>query len=1519
MLKALDVAHLTRPSRIRCRPHLFAASRSISSGRPQSDVFQTTTASPTVRRAVRSTGGVPVPARKVGKSVEGGPVPSMGPRRAEVDDYGQAQELARLAGTERLLEGKGRRVTRKSNRLPSIHSPDSWQLWKAPSESSTAPAPATTATSAPSASQSGETKTVQATPSPVRPVQPPSRKGKEKLDQLSPSYEPTFDEYDHVGRGRSSGVGASEKKKVVTKISGIAAAERAEAKTEMSSDGLRRNPVGVQMLSPSLHSQVFPGPSLPKPPQSLLNISKRHLAYNDLSPDGAAVLPEISFDLPPLRGNNIRDHFHALGQHTSEPYASMAKEFAKATVPAMPKKWEMGRPGWTKYHADGRMEAVDDLGDETVVTFDVEVLYKYSKYPVMATAATPNAWYSWLCPTIFETPPDPLPPSPPPWDKRVQPHHPHDLVPLFKSETSTPRIVVGHNVGYDRARVKEEYSLKRTSTRWLDTLSLHVATRGITSVQRPAWMAYKKNKLAKKLREQENLETLQGLWEEEGDTEGLQDLQLYSESIGAEEDVSHNRWEDVTSMNSLAEVAKLHCGYPVDKSVRSRFGDDDIKHASQLRPELHALLTYCADDVRITHDVYTKVFPLFLDSCPHPASLSGVLSMGNSFLPVNESWGEYLEAAEGKYREMDTEVKKSLRLLAEKMRAAGAPEEGDPWASQLDWTPKSARWTDKAILDEDGEAAEALRAAGITGDDTPSVVEPPAATAVGVESDSQSTQTGSLPVWLAPVANDHLLLSTTAAQRFLLPLILRLSFHNHPVAHLSEHSWCFMVPFDQVYQYIERHGEPVELGPKDGRLDKLGEQYAFFRIGDVGDGKKVKLTGKSAKSLVSAGFLTSPYQSILRSLTRGSLSSHVEQLWECAKELEGMGKESNPWSQQLDWTPVSGEGQPPSAIASPSQKPAKKPKAINGTWPKWYWDLTGPPSRRPPGDLDLTCKKSVAPLLLRLQWQGFPLFHSRDYKWLYRIHRLVLSKEDDAVRAARGPSVEFTHKDDAAMAEDADHVYFRLPHKDGEGKNVGNPLSKMFVKPIESGELASAAAESGDDVAAKAATAATTMNAYCSYWISSRERIMDQMVVYSEPSAGMILPQVITMGTVTRRAVESTWLTASNAKKNRVGSELKAMVRAPPGYSIVGADVDSEELWISSVMGDSQFGMHGATAIGWMTLEGTKSAGTDLHSKTANILGISRDAAKVFNYSRIYGAGKKHAVQLLLQGDSKLTQTTAGQLAENLYKATKGSKSMRARNLPPAAVPSIWHGGSESYLFNTLEAIALSDRPTTPALGCGVTRALRKSYLEEGSSYLPSRVNWVVQSSGVDYLHLLIVGMEYLIAKYDIKARYLISVHDEVRYLAEEGDRYRTAMALQVANAWTRALFCYNLGMDDMPQGITFFSAVDVDHVLRKEVFLTCETPSHPKVIPAGESLDIKQLLEKVPGGDLGVARPDDQAVTSGAKVPVELFPDINSSRHRDFLEAQANQSGGAAKRYLDTLPKADMGGVVEVKRKKKW
>jgi DNA polymerase gamma 1 len=144
-----------------------------------------------------------------------------------------------------------------------------------------------------------------------------------------------------------------------------------------------------------------------------------------------------------------------------------------------------------------------------------------------------------------------------------------------------------------------------------------------------------------------------------------------------------------------------------------------------------------------------------------------------------------------------------------------------------------------------------------------------------------------------------------------------------------------------------------------------------------------------------------------------------------------------------------------------------------------------------------------------------------------------------------------------------------------------------------------------------------------------------------------------------------------------------------PGYALVGADVDAEELWISSLLGDAQFGLHYATAVGWMTLEGTKSAGTGLHSKTGFLLGISRNMAKVFNYSRIYGAGQKHAIQLLLQGDAGMMPEKAKAIADNLYAHTKGKNTHRQDLFGR----KFWYGGSENPAFNKLEGIAISERP----------------------------------------------------------------------------------------------------------------------------------------------------------------------------------------------------------------------------------
>lgn len=614
--------------------------------------------------------------------------------------------------------------------------------------------------------------------------------------------------------------------------------------------------------------------------------------------------------------------------------------------------------------------------------------------------------------------------------------------------------------------------------------------------------------------------------------------------------------------------------------------------------------------------------------------------------------------------------------------------------------------------------------------------------------------------------------------------------------------------------------------------------------------------------------------------------------------------ENDPWLSQLDWTIK------PTKLTK-SGKQYKNQKLPG--YPEWYRKLVAK------DELNLTIKTRCSSLLLKLLWENKPIFWTESKGWCFIVDKkdaeeflnkkykifqpaeildeteLFKSSKSKALKSNKVKKVTketlvdgeceknkakkslkkkssesdnevlLEMEDDAEKKEipwtesdinvrnglesliQQEKVLFKIPHENGATARVTSLITKPFLRYYEDGILSS------ENKLAKEAFQTNVTN---SYWVSSRERIMNQFVVYesslkkhdvkkkqNQKELGYIIPQIIPMGTITRRAVEKTWLTASNAKKSRLGSELKSLIQAPPGYCFVGADVDSEELWIASLVGDSTFKLHGGTALGWMTLEGTKNAGTDLHSKTAKILGISRNEAKVFNYGRIYGAGVKFATSLLKKFNPSITDEKAMEVAKTLYAETKGNTSFFKFPETEEKV-KVWYGGSESVVFNRLEHIAEQDNPKTPVLGAGITAALNRTNLN-ANSFLPSRINWAIQSSGVDYLHLLLISMEYLSQLYKVEVRLAITVHDEVRYICKEEDKYKVSMMLQIANLWTRGMFCFQLGIENIPQSCAFFSCVDIDSVLRKEVDLDCITPSNPTPIPHGESIDIYKLLEK--------------------------------------------------------------------------
>lgn len=188
-----------------------------------------------------------------------------------------------------------------------------------------------------------------------------------------------------------------------------------------------------------------------------------------------------------------------------------------------------------------------------------------------------------------------------------------------------------------------------------------------------------------------------------------------------------------------------------------------------------------------------------------------------------------------------------------------------------------------------------------------------------------------------------------------------------------------------------------------------------------------------------------------------------------------------------------------------------------------------------------------------------------------------------------------------------------------------------------------------------------------------------------------------------------------------------------------------------------------------------------------------------------------------MQFDPDMSDSVAHAKATELYKRTKGEKvrivnhnqSSTAtttknnnyinKKTSSSSSTHYWRGGSETCTFNVLEAISNQPHPRTPALDCEIPDGLKLKNLSDPTDFLTSRINWTVQSSGVDYLHLLLVAMKHLAKVLRIDMRFAISIHDEVRYLVRREHRYKAAFALQIANLWTRALFVHRVGMVDLP------------------------------------------------------------------------------------------------------------------------
>ncbi|CAI4229630.1 unnamed protein product [Auanema sp. JU1783] len=548
---------------------------------------------------------------------------------------------------------------------------------------------------------------------------------------------------------------------------------------------------------------------------------------------------------------------------------------------------------------------------------------------------------------------------------------------------------------------------------------------------------------------------------------------------------------------------------------------------------------------------------------------------------------------------------------------------------------------------------------------------------------------------------------------------------------------------------------------------------------------------------------------------------------------------------------------------------------------------------------DVVTKSAMIPAIFGMTYGPYPVYKSKSHGWGFLVPtsiRKTVQDQDEDFNIPSDSIQEFVEKNMkiskkvtlplAATVRFRGCDFYKLPHPSGRG-NVGDILSKMFASELDEKLLKPSRYQ---DQFEKVLMSLRSTR----FWTSYRERYHSEIPVWYEKEVGTdndlvgaIAPAIVPAGTVSRRSVHKLWVTLTNSAVT------------PPGFKLVGADVDSQEQWLAGLFGDASAAKSlpiserraGVTPFSEMMLVGTKSNGTDLHTVVAKQLGISRHNAKILNYARLYGSGERHAELFLIQ--SGVSAQNARIISKNLFALTKGTLS-RWHKLNKVLLPLVhrfnnsggklefigfggdfyvpaysnlqcdtlidfekyvteslrsqdncsigtedivqfmyensaqphflYNGGYESATFNFLEQESQKKLLRTPILNCQLGDSLAQLPDEAPDrdrfnfKYRRSVMNWLVQSSAVDFLHLLLVCMEWLCNEYSIKHRFVISIHDEIRYLCPEEEASRLGLALMLSNLYVRAYITEKVGISQLPETIAFFSQVDCDKVLRKEV-----------------------------------------------------------------------------------------------------
>lgn len=462
------------------------------------------------------------------------------------------------------------------------------------------------------------------------------------------------------------------------------------------------------------------------------------------------------------------EHFHEIANEQSQPYRHLVESMVRNDIPPMPKTWKMIE-GWTRYNDDGSTTSVP-YPEENALIFNSKVCMSEGEAPTMASAVGARCWYSWTCNSLLsETKQSHRKRSD---TEMIHVYSATDMIPMESDASNEHKLIIGHNVSYDRARIRNQYNLQMTPTRFLDTMALHVCVSGNTSSQRAMLKSSKRT--------------------------------------GHK---GNSPWMSQTSLYNLAAVFKLYCdsssGDVINEKTNSVFIDGTL---DDVRCDFQHLMEYCAKEVRSTYRVLQDLYPLFVQRFPHPATFAGMLESGMPYLPVNSSWLRYINASDLAYTEFGIELKS---LLEKRANQACRLLHGDAYKSNLwlwdqDWSVEEFKKNKMPRRNEKAETTSYEKVEPISDDeeieyqrlqrkfrhlfDTTKVRKrrqllvgyPAWYRKLCMKSSEQDWQPG--PKRIGLYSN-------------ILPKLLSLCWEGYPLHYIPKHGWGFLVPItEQTHQ-----------------------------------------------------------------------------------------------------------------------------------------------------------------------------------------------------------------------------------------------------------------------------------------------------------------------------------------------------------------------------------------------------------------------------------------------------------------------------------------------------------------------------------------------------------------------------------------------------------------------------------------------------------------------------------------------------------------------------------------------